>query len=247
MDDKQGSEDSQLAPPEHSKLGTLYGIGVGPGDPGMVTVRAVEVIKKVATVAFPVKREGASSRAYETVKEYIKQGTDLLPLIMPMTKESHSLDQAHAAAAGALKQAAGSGRDVAYLSLGDPFFYSTFGYLAERFPGPVKAISGVTAISACAAAIGLPLAAGDAAVTVITGEAGGDMLKSALSLGGSTVIMKPRSLASGSLDILESSGALARASAFIELGGAGQRVLQNIDRNEAATLPYFSIIWIKPS
>lgn len=227
-------------------LGTLYGVGVGPGDSRLVTVRAVEIIQSAPTVAFPVNREGAASRAYETVKEYIKDGTTGLPLVMPMTKDSQRLAQAHEAAAAALIQAARGGRDVAYLSLGDPLFYSTFGYLAERFPGEVKVISGVAAMSACAAAVGLPLSEGDTPTVVVTGPAHG-ALESALDMGASIIIMKPRSLSRQSLDLLEAHGAFERAHAAIELGSVQERILQKLDRETAAELPYFSIIWIKPA
>lgn len=228
----------------NEKAGTLYGIGVGPGDPGLVTIRAVETIQSVPTVAFPVNSKGAASRAYDTVKQHIKDGTARLPLLMPMTKDQQRLARAHEAAAAALMEAARNGKDVAYLSLGDPLFYSTFGYLAERFPGEVKVISGVAAMNACAAAVGLPLAAGDTPTVIVTGTAHRD-LEAALDMGASIIIMKPRSLSRQSLDMLEARGAFERAHAAIELGNPQERILRNLDRHTASELPYFSIVWIK--
>jgi precorrin-2/cobalt-factor-2 C20-methyltransferase len=224
-------------------MGILYGVGVGPGDPGLVTLKAIEVIQSVPTVAFPVHKEGASSRAFETVKSHIREGASLLPLMMPMTREPERLGEAHEEAVLAIIEAARGG-DVAYLSLGDPLFYSTFGYLAERFPGEVRVISGVTAMSACAATLGLPLAAGDIPMAVVTG-ASHEALNKALEMGASVIIMKPRSLSERSLDLLEQTGALARARAAIELGGPGELVIGELDRSTAAELPYFAIIWIQ--
>ncbi|MHB0866494.1 MAG: precorrin-2 C(20)-methyltransferase [Thermoleophilia bacterium] len=224
--------------------GTLYGVGVGPGDPGMVTLRAVEVIRTVPTIAFPVKKEGAPSRALETVRDHIPAAATLLPLLMPMTRDRDQLAQAHAAAAAALIAAAAEGKEVAFLSLGDPLFYSTFGYLAAKFPGKVEAVSGVTAMSAAAAALGRPLAERDEATVVVTGV-DHEQLKKALQMKGSIIIMKPRALSEASLDLLQEHGAFTRASAIIELGGEAQDTISHLDRTAAAGLPYFAIIWIK--
>ncbi|MEW6018699.1 MAG: precorrin-2 C(20)-methyltransferase [Pseudomonadota bacterium] len=226
-----------------SRLGILYGVGVGPGDPGLVTLRAVEVIGACPTVAFPVHKEGASSRALETVRAHVPAEARLLPLLMPMTRDAAKLEAAHEAAARQITQAAAEG-DVAYLSLGDPLFYSTFGYLAARFPGEVRAVSGVAAMSACAAALGEPMSAGDRPTAVVTG-ADHESIRLALEMGGSLVIMKPRGLSEESLDLLERSGALGRASAGVELGGSDERIIPALDRETAAKLPYFSLVWIK--
>lgn len=225
--------------------GTLYGVGVGPGDPGLLTLKALEVIKRVGAVAYPVNREGAGSRAFETVADHLPEATIRLPLLMPMTRDRERLEQAHAAAAETVIAATAGGMDVAYLSLGDPLFYSTFGYLAERFPGRVEVVSGVTAASAMAAALGLPLAAGDTPTVVVTGQAH-VALEQALAMGASVVIIKPRSLSEESLELLDANRAWARARGVIELGGIGERVLEKLDRESAATLPYFAVLWIQP-
>lgn len=225
--------------------GTLYGVGVGPGDPGLLTLKALEVIERVGAVAYPVNREGASSRAFETVADHLPASTIRLPLLMPMTRDREQLEQAHATAAETVIAATAGGMDVAYLSLGDPLFYSTFGYLAERFTGRVEVVSGVTAPSAMAAALGLPLAAGDTPMVVVTGQAHA-ALEQALAMGASLVIIKPRSLSEESLDLLDANGAWARARGVIELGGTGERILEKLDRESAAALPYFAVLWIRP-
>ena len=227
------------------ELGTLYGVGVGPGDPGLVTLRAVEVIKRVSTVAFPVKREGAGSRAYDAVASHLGEAVVRLPLLMPMTRDRQLLDSAHEAAVKAVTEAAAGGRDLACLSLGDPLFYSTFGYLAERFPGPVKVVAGVSAISAMAAALGQPLADGDTPMVVVTGKAHG-ALAAALLMDASIVIIKPRSLSGESLDLLDKHGVWGRTRAAVELGSPGERLVTGLDREAAARLPYFAILWIQP-
>jgi len=236
------SEDRILA---NHQQGTLYGVGVGPGDPGLVTVKAIEVIRRAPTVAFPIHEEGAGSRAYETVERYLTDATVRLPLLMPMTRDRARLEQAHADAAAAIIDAAVSGKDVAYLSLGDPLFYSTFGYLAKRYPGRVEVVSGVTAASATAAALGLPLASGDTPTVVVTGNEHA-ALAAALEMGASVFIIKPRSLSEESLDLIDRYGAWERAGAAIELGGPTQRLVGEIDREAASALPYFAVLWIQP-
>jgi len=226
-------------------LGTLFGVGVGPGDPGLLTVRAIEIIQQAPTVAYPVHKRGAGSRALETVKSYLLEKTRLLPLLMPMTRDQTRLEQAHVEAAQAIVKAASAGDDVAYLSLGDPLFYSTFGYLAQRFPGSIEVVSGVTAASATAAALGLPMADGDTPTVVVSGNAH-EALAAALRLGGSVIVIKPRSLAPESLDLLDRVGAWKRARAAIELGGSGERLIHDLDRAAAESLPYFAVLWIQP-
>lgn len=228
------------------KLGVLYGVGVGPGDPGLVTLRAVDVIRRSATVAYPVQREGAASRALETVRQHLTGSNRLLPLIMPMTRDKAFLEAAHEDAAQALIEAASDGGDVACLALGDPLFYSTFGYLAERFPGRVEVVSGVSAMSAMAAAVGMPLAAGDVPTVVVTGP-DHTALEAALGINASIVILKPRSLSRESLDLIEKAGAWDRSRAALELGGTEEKIIGSIDRGAIADLPYFSVVWITPA
>ncbi|MDO8735821.1 MAG: precorrin-2 C(20)-methyltransferase [Thermoleophilia bacterium] len=227
-------------------LGTLYGIGVGPGDPGLVTVKAVEIIQRVPVVAYPVNKEGASSRAFDAVTSYLPESTRRLPLLMPMTRDRQLLEEAHRAAVKAVIAAAADGGDIACLALGDPLFYSTFGYIAERFPGQVEVVGGVSSISAMAAALGQPLADGDTPLVVVTGKAH-DALASALAMNASIVVIKPRSLSVESLDLLDQHGVWSRARAAVELGGAGERVINELDRETATALPYFAILWIQPT
>jgi len=229
-----------------NEMGTLYGVGVGPGDPGLVTLKAVEVIQRVPTVAFPVNKEGAGSRAYDAVAGHLDEATVRLPLLMPMTRDRQLLDSAHDAAVEAVIAAAAGGGDIAYLALGDPLFYSTFGYLADRFPGPVEVVGGVSAISAMAAALGQPLADGDTPMVVVTGKSH-EALAAALVMDASVVIIKPRSLSGKSLDLLDQHGAWDRARAAIELGGSRERLVSELDREAAAELPYFAILWIQPA
>jgi len=211
----------------------------------MVTLAAVEAITAAPVIAFPVNREGAASRALETIRRHLAPAARLLPLTMPMVRDRGELEEAHAEAAKAIAAAAAGGEDVVYLSLGDPLFYSTFGYLAERFPGEVEVVSGVPAMSAMAAALGLPIADGGTPTMVVTG---GDRrgIEAALEIGASLVIIKPRSLPDDTLSLLESAGAFSRARAAIELGGERQEVLTSVDRDAASRLPYFSILWIRP-
>lgn len=223
-------------------LSTLYGVGVGPGDPGLVTLRAVEVIKSVPTVAYPVAREGAVSRAFEVVRQHVSGRQKQLPLLMPMTRDKERLRQAHDAAVAAIEEAAAGG-EVAYLSLGDPLFYSTFGYLASCFTGPVEVVSGVSAMSAMSAVLGLPLAEGDTPTVVLSGNSF-EALESALRMDSSVVIIKPKALSGESLALLEECGALKRALAVTELGNPGQRVIRELDRETLAGLPYFAVVWI---
>lgn len=218
---------------------------MGPGDPGLVTIRAVEVIRAAPVLAFPIHRQGGASRAFETVRRYVDGGKKELPLLMPMTRNRQRLERAHADAARLLA-AAGRDGNIACLSLGDPLFYSTFGYLAVRYPGPVKVVAGVPAMSAAAAAAGLPLASGDTPTSVITG-ADVRSLGAAIGMNASIVILKPRAMPLAAFDLLDEFDAWSRAGAAVELGGADEKIISPLDRATAEKLPYFAIVWIQPN
>lgn len=228
-----------------SEHGRLIGVGVGPGDPGLLTLKAAELIESAAVLAYPVHREGAASRAFETVRKHVGAGTRLLPLFMPMTRDEAELEAAHEKAAREIAGAAAAGDDVVYLSIGDPLLYSSFAYLAERFPGEVVVVSGVSSVSAMGAARARPIATRDTPTVIVTGS-DHDSIAAALGLDASLVIIKPRALSDASLDLIESAGAFARATAAVELGGDREEIIEPVDRAAATELPYFAILWIQP-
>ena len=167
--------------------GTLYCVSVGPGDPELLTLKAVRVIRQCPVVAVSVKEAPVSERAgraagEESVAYRIAAGAvpeikekELLPLCMPMTKDREVLEQSRREAARALMEVLREGKDVAWLNLGDVSIYSTSLYRAQEVRGAgfdVEMVSGVTSFCAAAARLGCSLAEGGEELHIIPSSYG---------------------------------------------------------------------------
>src|SRR5437764_3824319 len=147
--------------------GTLYGLGLGPGDPELVTLKALRLLRAAPVVAYPAPEEGESF-ARAIAAEWIAAGQREIAIRFPMRPgppPAAIYDDAAARLAGVLD----GGDDIAYLCQGDPLFYGSFAgilaRLADRYP--VTVVPGVTSLTACAAAAGMPLVQRDAILSVV--------------------------------------------------------------------------------
>ncbi len=152
--------------------GKLYAVGVGPGDSELLTLRAVKTIKNADCIACPEK-DGDPGLAYRIAEQAVPEISkkEIILLNFPMRKEE--LEDAHNAAAEVLITQLSKGKDIAFLTLGDPEFYSTFYYVAgilEEKGYEIEIISGITSFSAAAAKLKLPISLGDESVTITSGE-----------------------------------------------------------------------------
>ena len=148
--------------------GTLYGVGVGPGDPELMTVKAWRLISMAPVVAF-LTANGEHSTARAIAKPFLPDDAILLPIDMPMRVERAPGEAAYDAGAAAIAAHLREGRDVVFLCEGDPFFYGSFMYLFARLADEFETVvvPGVTSITAAAAAIARPLAARNEVVKVL--------------------------------------------------------------------------------
>ena len=143
-----------------NKIGTLHGVGVGPGDPELLTVKAARLIGNAPVVAY-LTANGKDSTARDIAKSYIPASAEHLIIDMPMRVEREPGEKAYDAGAAAIAVHLKQGRDVVMLCEGDPFFYGSFMYLFARLAGdyPCAIVPGVTSITASAAALRRPLSA----------------------------------------------------------------------------------------
>jgi len=149
-------------------VSTLYGLGVGPGDPELMTVKAWRIIGQVPVIAYPVAN-GSDSLARRIASPFIPEDVFELRLPVPMRVEREPAREAYEDAARLIAEQLDLGKDVAFLCEGDPFFYGSFMYVHERLQHAHKVVvvPGVTSLTACAAAIGRPLAARNELLKVI--------------------------------------------------------------------------------
>ncbi|WP_019925912.1 precorrin-2 C(20)-methyltransferase [Nocardia sp. BMG111209] len=229
--------------------GKLWGIGLGPGDPELVTVKAARIIGAADVIAFHSARHGRSiSRGIAA--PYMRPGQLEEHLIYPVTTETTdhpggyqgAMDEFYAQAAERLATHLAAGRSVALLAAGDPLFYSSYMHmhrrLADRFEAEI--IPGVTSVSAASAALGTPLVEGEQVLTVLPGTLPPDELARRLAETDAAAVMKLGRTYPGVRQALSQSGRLADAY-YVERASTGrQRVLRAADVADS-DVPYFAI------
>ena len=147
--------------------GRLYGIGVGPGDPELMTLKAIRILRAVPVIAYPAPDHGESA-ARSIAAEFIPAGRTEVAIRVPMRPGKMPVE-IYDLAADELAAHLRAGRDVGVLCEGDPFFYGSFMYLHDRLAGrfPCTIVPGVTSLTACAAASGKPLVRRDDVLSVL--------------------------------------------------------------------------------
>lgn len=178
-----------------TKPGVLYGVGVGPGDPKLLTLRAVEVLQGVQVVFAASSPKNGYSLALNTAQGHIPAGVEVVRLPFPMTDSAEVLAQAWRANAGAVAQVLQSGRDAAFITIGDPLTYSTYGYLLQTLremdcQATVVTVPGITAYHAAAACLNTPLMESRQSLVVISGVADPGQIASLAAVSDNIVIMK---------------------------------------------------------
>ncbi len=167
---------------ENSK-GTLYGIGVGPGDPDLITLKAVKILKRVDVVFAAASTKNLHSLAMSIARPHIPEATPVELLHFPMTRDRSATRRAWEANARRLVRVLETGRDAAFLTLGDSLTYSTFGYLMQHVQAAaphieVQTVPGITSYQAAASRLNTPLVEGEGALMVVSGANGGERLRS---------------------------------------------------------------------
>jgi precorrin-2/cobalt-factor-2 C20-methyltransferase len=221
---------------------TVYGIGVGPGDPELITVKALKRLRAAPVVAYPAPETGGSF-ARAIVARWLVPAQIELVIRVPMERTRFPAEAVYDRAADDILGHAAAGRDVAVLCQGDPFFYGSFMYLFARLAerAPVEVVPGVSSLTACAAAARWPLAAQGDALIVLPAALADDALERRLLAADSVALIKLGRHFSRVRDLLARLG-LAAAARYIERATtASERVLP-LDAVDAAAVPYFSMI-----
>lgn len=228
-----------------SDLGILYGVGVGPGDPQLLTLKACDVIKSADVLAFPVNGSG-KSLARSIVANIIPEGTEELAIHVPMKVDRGPAQSAYDDAASTISNHLDAGRDVAYLCVGDPLFYGSFMYLAARLEEKhtLEIVPGITSLSACAARTHMPLGGRNDILSVIPATLEEADLKSAIANADTSVIIKVGRHFAKVREVVREAGLAKRALILESASGENERVtpLENITQDKA---PYFSTILVR--
>nr|BFD81188.1 precorrin-2 C(20)-methyltransferase [Streptomyces sp. Xyl84] len=229
--------------------GRLYGVGLGPGDPSLMTLRAVEVIAGADVIAYHSARHGRSI-ARSIAGRHIRADHVEEALVYPVTTETTdhpggyrgALEEFYEQASARLAAHLDAGRSVAVLAEGDPLFYGSYMHLHKRLADryETEVVPGVTSVSAAAARLGAPLVEGEEVLTVLPGTLPEEELTARLAATDSAVVMKLGRTFPKVRGALEASGRLAEARYVERATMPGERVgaLADVD---AGSVPYFSV------
>ena len=232
------------------KHGTLYGIGVGPGDPELITLKAINVLRRVAVVFAAASTKDSHSLAEKIVSSHLKEGVPVEPLGFPMTRDKKILAEAWQENARIVVETLKKGEDAAFITLGDPMIYSTFGYLMRTIKETdpdiyIEIIPGITSYQAGAAAAGQVLVEAEESYAVISGALGSQKLKDIINHTDSVVMLKVYRNYKETLDTLNELDLTAGSVLISRCGLDGEEIDVNLKDRPERTPPYLSFLIIK--
>jgi precorrin-2 C20-methyltransferase / precorrin-3B C17-methyltransferase len=237
---------------EISKAGRLFGVGIGPGDPELITLKALRIIRQVQVVAYPTAKHGRSN-ARSILQGELVHGQIELPMVYPLTTEvsdhpggyDAELSQFYEQMSKEIAAHLDQGRDVAILCEGDPFFYGSYMYLHDRLAHRFKTevVPGIPSVMAAAARLGTPLVRRDSELTILPGTLSEEQLASRLGSPGAFAIMKLGRNFSKVKNALLQAG-VADKSLYIERATMTSERVIALNEVEGTAVPYFALILV---
>lgn len=235
-----------------SGQGTLYGVGVGPGDPELMSLKAARILMAAPVIVFFAKK-GNPGQARRIVNGHLNPEAELLRLDYPYTTELPAGESAYQSALAAFYDASAAsiaerldaGRDVAVLCEGDPFFYGSYAHLHERLSPRhrCEVIPGITAMSGCWTRAGVPMTCGDDGLAVLSGTMDEDRLVERLANCDAAVIMKVGRHLPKIRAAIDRAGLLDRA-VYVERGTMPEERIVRLADKPDDEAPYFSIVLV---
>lgn len=224
--------------------GRLYGLGIGPGDPELITLKALRLLRACPVLAFPAPESG-DSLARSIVAPHLPGNQTEYAIRMPFSAERFPARAIYDEAAKDLGAHLEAGRDVAVLCEGDPFFYGSFMYLFARLSRAHRTVivPGVTSLSASAASLGAPLAARNDVLTVIPALLDDDAIAARLAVADAAVILKLGRHFARIRALLATLGLCASAR-YIEHASFAHERMVPFETVDPEQVPYLSLIFV---
>ncbi|MEA3436238.1 MAG: precorrin-2 C(20)-methyltransferase [Thermodesulfobacteriota bacterium] len=229
--------------------GTLFGIGVGPGDPDLITLKAANILKQVDVVFAAASTKNGYSLAEEIASTHLKDGMLLVRLGFPMTRGTEKLQTAWEENARTVVDTLRKGKDAAFVTIGDPMTYSTFGYLMRTIKEiapdtPIEIVPGITSYQAAAAAAGEILAEAEESFTLISGAMGAKKLGEVIDHTDRVVMLKVYREYKEIMDVLNQLDLLKGSVLVSKCGLEGERIVRNLEDGIDSAPPYLSLLLI---
>jgi precorrin-2/cobalt-factor-2 C20-methyltransferase len=230
-------------------FGTLYGVGVGPGAPDLVTLRAIDVLRRADVLALPRSSDFGESVAWSIVKSHLRglEKQERLVFTFPMSKDPAQVRPCWDAAFNAIGERLSRGKSVAFVTEGDPSLFSTFVYLQreapKRWPGVrVEVVPGITSVTAVPAVAGVPLADGQERIAILPATYGIDDLRDVLTRFDTIVLMKLGGEMPKVIAALEEQGLQNRAVYVSRATMAEERIVRDLREVGAARGDCFAMV-----
>jgi len=234
----------------NSQNGKLYGIGVGPGDPELIPLKAVRILSRVDVVFAASSSKNDYSLAVSIAQHHIPQGTPIMILPFPMTKEDAELRQAWRDHARVIISHVKEGKQAAFITLGDPTTYSTYGYILKNIlefaPDlDIETVPGITSYQACAARLNTPLVEGEESLLVMSGVKGGDRLRQVSPKPENVVFLKAYRNAADITTALEEADLLENSIGVSCCGLVNEEIIRDVRAFKERKPGYWTIIIAK--
>ncbi|MBO1511406.1 precorrin-2 C(20)-methyltransferase [Metabacillus bambusae] len=231
-------------------IGTLYGLGVGPGDPELLTVKAFRKLKEAPVIAYPKKRKGSKSYAQRIIDVYITPGEkEMLGLVFPMTKDPDILEREWSNTVELVWEKLKTGKDVAFVTEGDPLLYSTFIHMMnlvkERYPEVnIQTVPGISSINGAASRLGIALAEGDDHVAIIPARDDYETMKKAIVENDCVIFIKVAKVMDLMLKILRELDLVEKASVVTKVT-SDEEIIWDIRELDRAELEYLTLMVVR--
>lgn len=230
------------------KIGVFYGVGVGPGDPELITLKSYRRIQQADVISYIANEKGdsqAKAIAVEALSVVTKQQMHI-PVVMPMSNDRSLANAAYDQAASAIAEQLRAGADVAFICEGDPLFFGSFAYLLERLKNEFccEVIPGISSVHAAASALQLPLAMLKESFAVISGRHSDQKIRDTLKQHDSVVIMKAGRARQRLLALIAEVGRRHEANYLSYIGREQQSICRDVSDLADEPGPYFSLFVI---
>ena len=230
--------------------GTFYGIGVGPGDPELLTVKAIKAIEAADVLIAPKTEKKDGSVALEIARPYLKKDIEIVYQVFPMVKNFADDSGAWEANKAEILALLNAGKNVAFLTLGDPMFYSTYIYvfrLLKHEDVDIVTIPGVPAFIAIGSRVGRPIVEGNDVFAVIPGTADKERLEEVMAVAGSAAVMKVYHNSAEIIDLLRRNNMTKEAVLVSRAGLDDEKIIYDLEAHADEKLNYLSTILTRRS
>lgn len=231
-------------------LGTLYGLGVGPGDPELITVKAFRRLKESPVIAYPKKQRGSKSYAHKIIDVYVQpEEKEMLGLVFPMTKDPDILEKKWTETVEQVWEKVQQGKDVAFVTEGDPLLYSTFIHMMrlmqERHPEvPIEVVPGISSFNGAASRLGIALADGDDHISIVPARDDYETMKKVIQENECVIFIKVAKVIDVMLDVLRDLDLLHKASVVTKVT-SDEEIIWNAAELDGAELEYLTLMVVR--